>query len=314
MTSAPEIDEAPPEEFQATGGRLERGLIWVFIVVPTLALLPGIYVAWGGWIGWRDVVLLVVFYVLTTTGIGVGYHRGFTHGSFKPKRGLKVALAVAGSMALEGPVIRWVADHRKHHKFSDRDGDPHSPWRYGTNAWAVTKGFVFAHVGWVLWGKDRADPKHYAPDLLKDRDVAAISRQFRVWAAISLLAPAVIGGLWDRSWHGAATGFFWGTLVRIALMHHVTFSINSICHVTGGKPFASRDRAGNVWWLAILSQGESWHNLHHADPTCARHGVLKGQVDINARLIKWFERFGWAYDVRWPNRERLDKKRTPETA
>jgi stearoyl-CoA desaturase (delta-9 desaturase) len=160
----------------------------------------------------------------------------------------------------------------------------------------------------VLWGEDRADPKQYAPDLMNDRDMASISRHFRGLAAISLLAPALIGGLWDRSWHGAATAFFWATLVRIALMHHVTFSINSICHVTGKKPFEARDRSGNVWWLAILSQGESWHNLHHADPTCARHGVLRGQVDINAWLIKWFERFGWAYDVRWPNQERLAKK------
>lgn len=121
MTAAPDSDSSLPEEFQAVGGRLERGLIWVFIVVPTLALLPGIFFAWGGWIGWRDIVLLVVFYVITTTGIGAGYHRGFTHGSFKSKRGLKIGLAIAGSLALEGPVVRWVADHRKHHKFSDRE-------------------------------------------------------------------------------------------------------------------------------------------------------------------------------------------------
>ena len=309
MTSAAGSDSSPAGEFQPVGGKLERRLIWVFIVVPTLALLPGIFFAWGGWIGWHDIVLLVVFYMITATGIGAGYHRAFTHGSFKSKRGLKIALAIAGSLALEGPVIRWVADHRKHHKFSDRDGDPHSPWRYGTTAWAVTKGFIFAHAGWVLWGADRANPKQYAPDLLNDRDMASISRHFRGLAAVSLLAPALIGGLWDRSWQGAATGFFWGTLVRVALMHHVTFSINSICHVTGKKPFETRDRSGNVWWLAILSQGESWHNLHHADPTCARHGVLKGQIDINAWLIKRFEQFGWAYDVKWPVQPRLDKKR-----
>jgi stearoyl-CoA desaturase (delta-9 desaturase) len=309
VTSAAASGGVAPDEYQAVGGRLERALIWVFIVVPTLALAPGIYLAWGGWIGWPDVVLLVAFYVITTTGIGVGYHRCFTHASFKTRRGLRIALAVAGSMALEGPVIRWVADHRKHHKFSDRDGDPHSPWRYGTSVWAVTRGFVFAHVGWVLWGRDRAEPKHYAPDLLKDRDLVSISGFFRQLVAVSLLAPALIGGLWDRSWHGAATGFFWGTLVRIALMHHVTFAINSICHLTGEKPFVARDRSGNVWWLAVLSQGESWHNLHHADPTCARHGVLKGQIDINAWFIRQFERLGWAYDVKWPVRDRLEKKR-----
>jgi len=147
MTSALRSDDLPPGEFQPVGGKVERGLIWVFIVVPTLALPPAIFFAWGGWIGWHDIVLLVVCYVITTTGIGAGYHRGFTHGSFRSKRGLKIGLAIAGSLALEGPVIRWVADHRKHHKFSDRQGDPHSPWRYGTTAWAVTKGFIFAMPG-----------------------------------------------------------------------------------------------------------------------------------------------------------------------
>ena len=140
MTAAPDSDSSLPEEFQAVGGRLERGLIWVFIVVPTLALLPGIFFAWGGWLGWRDIVLLVGVLRDHDHGIAVGYHRGFTHGSFKTKRGVKIALAIAGSMAIQGPVVRWVADHRKHHKFSDRDGDPHSPWKYGTSLGALTKG------------------------------------------------------------------------------------------------------------------------------------------------------------------------------
>src|SRR5436309_7542414 len=185
MTSAAGSDNTPPGDYQPVGGKLERGLIWVFIVAPTLALLPGIFFAWGGWIGWPDIVLLVVFYVITATGIGVGFHRGFTHGSFKSKRGLKIGLAIAGSMALEGPVIRWVADHRKHHKFSDRDGDPHSPWRYGTSLGALTKGFLHAHVGW-LFDTEQTPQRQYAPDLLRDKDIVKVSRMFPLLVTISL--------------------------------------------------------------------------------------------------------------------------------
>ncbi|MDQ3591339.1 MAG: acyl-CoA desaturase, partial [Actinomycetota bacterium] len=136
-----------------------------------------------------------------------------------------------------------------------------------------------------------------------------ISRQFPIWVFVSLLAPAVIGGLWSMSWAGALTAFFWATLVRVSLLHHVTWSINSICHTVGAQPFKSRDRSGNVWWLAVPSFGESWHNLHHADPTCARHGVLPGQIDLSARVIWLFEKLGWVYDVRWPVPERIAAKR-----
>lgn len=287
----------------------EKVTLAIFIAVPFLAILAAVPVALrGGWLGWSDVVLMVLFYVPTALGITVGYHRLFTHKSFKPKRWLKITLAVAGSMAVEGPVVRWVADHRKHHKFSDSEGDPHSPWIHGPGAWNLTKGLYHAHVGW-LFESEQTPAEKYAPDLLKDRDLVLISRHF--WASVltSLLLPAVLGGLMTWSWHGAATAFFWAGLVRIGLLHHVTWSINSICHTIGDQPFNSRDKAANVWWLAIPSMGESWHNLHHADPTCARHGVLKGQIDISARTIWLFERFGWARDVRWPKAERLDARR-----
>ncbi|MDP9418348.1 MAG: fatty acid desaturase, partial [Actinomycetota bacterium] len=211
------------------------------------------------------------------------------------------------------PVVRWVADHRKHHKFSDKEGDPHSPWRYGETVPALLKGLFYAHMGW-LFDVEQTPQKQYAPDLRKDRDIVRVSRSFPLLVAVSLLLPPVIGGLGAAgftgwSWTGAATAFFWGSLVRVGLLHHVTWSINSICHAVGEQPFKSRDRSGNVWWLAVLSMGESWHNLHHADPTCARHGVLKGQVDSSARLIRWFELAGWARDVRWPAASRLEARR-----
>ena len=289
-------------------GLVEQVALVAFIAVPFLAILLAIPVAWGGWLGWTDVALSFVFYAVTGHGITVGFHRYLTHGSFKAKRPLRVGLAVAGSMAIEGPAIRWVADHRKHHKFSDKEGDPHSPWRYGDTVPALMKGLWYAHMGW-LFDVEQTPQRQYAPDLLADRDIVRVSRSFVHLAATSLLLPAVLGGLLTWSWHGALTAFFWASLVRIGLLHHVTWSINSICHAMGDRPFESRDRAGNVWWLAVPSMGESWHNLHHADPTCARHGVLRGQVDTSARIIWVMEKFGWISAVRWPVKERIDAKR-----
>ncbi len=288
---------------------VERVALAGFILVPFLAVLAAVPVAWGGWLGWRDVVLALMMYAITGHGITVGFHRLFTHKAFKPNRAVKVALAIAGSMAIQGPVIRWVADHRKHHKFSDRDGDPHSPWRYGENLRALTKGFLHAHMMW-LFDVEQTPMRQYAPDLMQDRDVVRVSRQFPLWVAVSLLTPALVGGLWSMSWQGALTALFWASLVRVALLHHVTWSINSICHTVGEQPFRSRDRSGNVWWLAVPSMGESWHNLHHADPTCARHGVLRGQLDSSARAIWAMEKLGWVSDVRWPVQARLDARRT----
>ena len=282
----------------------EQALVITFMVVPLLALAVAVPLAWGWGLTWLDVGLAVAFYFLTGLGVTVGFHRYFTHGSFKAKRPLRIALAVIGSTAFQGGVIGWVADHRRHHAFSDKEGDPHSPWLFGTTPAALAKGFWHAHTGW-LFGRDRTNSARFAPDLLADRDIARISRQFVIWTIVSLLAPALLGGLLTLSWWGALTAFFWAGLVRVAVLHHVTWSINSICHMIGERPFASRDRAANVWPLAILSMGESWHNLHHADPTCARHGVQRGQIDMSARLIWVFEKLGWASQVRWPTPARL---------
>ena len=284
----------------------DRVLVGVFVAVPLLALIAAVPLAWGWGLGWHDIVLAIAFYYVTGLGISVGLHRYFTHGSFKAVRGFKIALAIAGSLAIEKPVITWVADHRRHHKYSDKDGDPHSPWRFGNDAKALAKGLVFAHVGWMFDGDITSEEK-FCPDWLADSDVVKISRWFPGLVAVSLLAPALIGGLWSMSWQGAVTAFFWATLVRIAFLHHITWSINSICHTFGKEEFEVRDKSRNVSWLAILSFGESWHNLHHADPTCARHGVLKGQIDIAARTIWLAEKLGWVYDVRWPDARQADR-------
>ena len=273
-----------------------------------LALVAAIPFAWGWGLGWHDVIIGAVFYVISGLGITVGYHRYFTHSSFKAKRGLRIALAIAGSLAMEGPVITWVADHRRHHKYSDREGDPHSPWRYGNDAKALVKGLLWAHFMWVF-DPNQTSQEKFTPDLLADKDIKKVDSMFGLSVAATLLLPALIGGLWGMSWHAAIEAFFWAGLVRVTLLHHVTWSINSICHTFGETEFASRDKSRNVSWLAIASFGESWHNLHHADPTCARHGALKGQIDSSARVIWFFEKFGWASNVRWPDEVRLGAKR-----
>ncbi|WP_189224347.1 acyl-CoA desaturase [Saccharothrix coeruleofusca] len=284
----------------------EQAGVYVFVIVPFLALLAAVPFAWGWGLGWVDVALFALFYCISGLGVTVGYHRYFTHGSFKANRALKVALAIAGSMALQGPVIDWVADHRRHHAFSDREGDPHSPWLFGSGPVALAKGFWHAHMGW-LFERDKTNKQRFAPDLLADKDLVKVDKLFPLWTAASLLLPALIGGLATLSWWGAFTAFFWAGFVRVAFLHHVTWSVNSICHMIGDRPFAARDKSANFWPLAILSFGESWHNLHHADPTCARHGVKRGQIDISARMIWAFEKFGWATNVRWPNQQRLTR-------
>src|SRR5450755_3101467 len=305
VRSRPDIEDEPRSTF-------ERVLVGVFVAVPLLAVVAAVPLAWGWGLGWHDVVIALAFYLVSGLGISVGLHRYFTHGSFKAVRGFKIALAVAGSLAIEGPVITWVADHRRHHKFSDKEGDPHSPWRYGEDWKALSKGLLYAHIGW-LFDPNMTSQEKFSPDLLADKRVKGVDGWFPGLVAVTLLLPALIGGLWGLSWQGALTAFFWGSLVRVALLHHVTWAINSICHTFGNEEFEVRDKSKNVSWMAIASFGESWHNLHHADPTCARHGALKGQVDPSARVIWAFEKLGWASDVRWPDEERLSAKR-PATA
>ncbi len=301
-TSGPRPVKGEPRD----AGR--QSLVYLFLIVPMAALALAVPFAWTtGLLSWTDVILTVVFFELTGHGVTIGYHRLFTHGSFKAKRPLKIALAVLGGMAVQGPVITWVADHRRHHAFSDREGDPHSPWLFGTSAWALTKGFWHAHMGWMFQRDNTSNKERFAPDLLRDEDIVALDRLFWLWTVLTFLLPAVLGGLITLSWTGALTAFFWAGLVRVSLLHHTTWSTNSICHMIGERPFKSRDKAANFWPLALLSFGESWHNSHHADPSCARHGVKRGQMDTSARCIRIFEKAGWASGVKWPTAERLAK-------
>lgn len=278
-----------------------RLLVYAFIAVPTVFVIGAIPFVWGWGLNWPIAFLAIGFYVATGLGVTVGFHRYFTHQAFKAKRWLKITLAVCGCASVQGKLIKWVADHKRHHAFSDEEGDPHSPWLFGTGPMAIVKGFWHAHWGW-LFTKDVTNETRFAKHVLKDPDLVAIDRAYGLWVMLSLLLPALAGGLVTWSWWGVLAGFFWAGIVRIVAQHHVTFAINSICHMVGEQPNKTRDKSRVFWPLAIFSLGESWHNSHHADPTCARHGVGPGQIDISARVIWLFERAGWVYDVRWPLR------------
>ena len=271
-----------------TPDRIVRTLVFV---LPPVALAVGGWLTWGGSLHAEDLLVLAITYTLTGLGITVGYHRLFTHRSFKTTRLVRVLLAVLGSMAVEGPVLEWVATHRKHHRFSDHPGDPHSPHVDHASGWRGTlRGLWHAHVGWMLRGKDMANPARYAKDLLADRDLRVISRTFPLWVLVGLAVPFGLGVLLSGSLVGGLTGLLWGGAVRIFLLHHATFSINSLCHSFGRRPFATRDESRNLAWLAPLAFGEAWHNNHHAFPTSARHGLGRWQLDPGAWLIAALER------------------------
>ncbi|WP_330305956.1 MULTISPECIES: acyl-CoA desaturase [unclassified Streptomyces] len=302
------VDE--PAAPRGSGGRLYVTVTAVIVVAPFLALGLAGWLLWGSLIHPADILLALVLYTVTGLGVTVGFHRGLTHGGYRAIRPVRVALAVAGSMSFQGDVIGWVATHRRHHAFTDRPGDPHSPYRYGTHLRGQLRGLLHAHVGW-LFRNDPTPAQRYAPDLLADRDIRAVSRAFPALCALTLVLPFAAGWAIGGTWQRALTALLWAGVVRIALLHHVTWSVNSLCHMIGERPFHTRryDRATNLWPLALLSFGESWHNLHHADPTSARHGVDRGQLDPSAAVIRLLERLGWVSDVRWPTPDRVAARR-----
>jgi stearoyl-CoA desaturase (Delta-9 desaturase) len=281
------------------------------VTLPFVGLVIAIALLWNRWLHPVDLALLVVGYLLTGIGITVGYHRLFTHRAFQTKQWVRWAFAILGSMAVEGPVLAWVADHRKHHQFSDVDGDPHSPHVGGGNGFvAAARNLFHAHVGWLFVSEGRADVKKYVPDLIAEPGMKTINSLFGVWLTLSLLVPAAIGYAIVGTWQGALTALLWGGAIRIFLLHHVTFSINSICHFWGRRNFKSADESRNVWLLSLISFGESWHNNHHAFPTSAFHGMrrFEAAMDPGGWVITGLERLGLAWKVVRIPRERQASK------
>ncbi|MDA8268674.1 MAG: acyl-CoA desaturase [Actinomycetota bacterium] len=290
-------------------GAGQRTIVALLAAVPVLAGGFAVVRLWSHGIGWLDLILASVMYLVTGLGVTVGFHRLLTHRSFRPSRWLKVVLAVAGTMAIQGSVISWVSQHRRHHVFSDRTGDPHSPVRPpGAGLVERARGLWHAHTGW-LFRRNPVDAERWSADLLADKDIRLVSAMTPVVMAASLLIPFVVGWAATGTLVGGLLALLWAGLVRILLLHHATWSINSICHAFGRQPFRTRDQSRDVAALALVSFGESWHNAHHAFPNLARHGVGPGQIDMSAAVIRIFERLGWATDVCWPTPELLARRR-----
>ncbi len=291
---------------------LEQVITGLILFAPLVGTVVATVSLFGRGVTTTDVVLAVTFYLLTGFGLTAGYHRLFSHRSFTPARWLKITLAVTGSLAFEGSPLGWVANHRRHHAFTDREGDPHSPYCYGKLPWSRARGAMHAHMGWLLepqpLGNDR-----WVRDLRTDADLVTVSRLFPLFCVVSLGLPALIGWLVSGTLAAAVGGVVWGGLVRIFLLHQATFAVNSAGHIWGKRPYVTReaDRSTNFAPLALLSLGDSWHNNHHSSPRLARHGVDRGQLDLTARLIWLFERFGAASAVHWPDPVALAARRKP---
>ncbi|MEA2313197.1 MAG: hypothetical protein QOE28_3165 [Solirubrobacteraceae bacterium] len=317
MSLAAEREAPPqpsPDDVQPTANeKLDRFLTGTITVVPMLALLVVAWQLWADLLFWSDLAVFAVLYAATALGVTVGFHRLLTHRAFKTGPVVRGILAILGSAAIEGPVISWVADHRKHHAFSDRPGDPHSPHvDHGHGLRGALRGLLHAHVGWLFIHTQRGRRDRYAPDLLADPVIRRVDKLFFVWALGGLALPFVLGWAIGGSLATAWTGLLWGGAVRILLLHHVTYSINSLCHFFGRRDYETRDESRNLLWLAPLSMGEAWHNNHHAFPTSAAHGLERWQFDPSAAVIRVLEATGLAWDVVRVSEKRQIARRTPE--
>jgi stearoyl-CoA desaturase (Delta-9 desaturase) len=278
--------------------RAQRAANLIAVFLPFAAFVAAVVLFWDRWVDASDLVAFALMYVIAGFGVTVGFHRLLTHRSFQTYRPVEYAFAAAGSMAVQGPVIDWVADHRKHHAHADEEGDPHSPHVDFGDGWrGALRGLFHAHMGWLFVTQGQARRRKYAPDLVEDRGMRVLSRSF-LWLALAGLAiPFLVGLAIDQTLAGALSALLWGGLVRIFLQHHVTWSINSVCHFFGRRRFAVEDQSTNVFWLALPSFGESWHHNHHAFPRSAKHGLRWWEVDISALLIRGLERLGLAWNV-----------------
>jgi stearoyl-CoA desaturase (delta-9 desaturase) len=291
-----------------TADRIITGLL---TFVPFAMLFLAAWQTWNQALRPSDLIIFGVVYLLTGLGITVGFHRLFTHRSFATHPWLRGVFAALGSAAIEGPVISWVADHRKHHACSDREGDPHSPHvGHGAGWIGAIKGFVHAHVGWIFIHTQRGSKERFAPDLLADPVVSFVNRTFLLWAIIGLAAPFGLGIAIGGDVAAGLTGLLWGGAVRVFVLHHVTYSINSLCHIFGRQPFETRDESRNLAWLALPTLGEAWHNNHHAFPTSAMHGLKRWQLDPSALVILTLEKLGLAWNVVRIAPERMAAKAT----
>jgi stearoyl-CoA desaturase (delta-9 desaturase) len=324
VAEAPDLAaiEHDPRDPQVAAGRSRaehklRVINVAAVVLPFAGLIAAMVLSWGVAFNWVHLAVMVGVGLVSSFGITVGFHRLCTHRSFKTPTWLRYAFAAAGSMAVQGPVIWWCGEHRRHHQHSDTEGDPHSPHMNENGSWgegikATLRGGFHAHIGWML--NPRAESRRglgkYTRDLRQDPALVAADKQFGMWVLIGLIVPAVLGGLLTWSWFGVLMGFLWGGLVRILVVHHITWSVNSICHLWGAQPFVSHDESRNNPIVGILALGEGWHNGHHAFPTSARHGLRWWELDLSYWFIRALGVVGLAKEIKVPDAERIASKLT----
>lgn len=289
--------------------KVQRRMAYSQVLIPTLGFITAIFLFWYHPIGPLELGLLLVMYLLTFIGITSGFHRLFAHTTYQASTLTRALLAILGSMAVQGPVIWWAAVHRHHHSCSDHPGDPHSPYLSGKGLYGSLRGLYHAHMEWMfVYDGTDDDWGRYVPDLIRDNVIFKINQYYFLWVFLGLGIPAFFGGILTGSWMGFLYGLLWGGLVRIFIVHHTTWAINSICHSFGKRPFDNNDRSGNNMWLALITLGEAWHNNHHAFPSSAKFGLKWWQIDIGAGVVRLLEKFGLAWDVKIPTTQMIQKK------
>jgi len=290
---------------------LERRVTVFAVLLPFVGFLAAIWLLWGGLVTGLDLSILAISYVFVAFGVTIGFHRLLTHRAFEASPATRGVLAALGSMSVQGAVIHWVADHRKHHAFTDEEGDPHSPHTEGGTGWRrVVRGIWHSHMGWLFDRGERASASRFARDLKNDPVITFVDRWFPVWALLGLALPFAAGlALSGGSWRAGLTAMIWGGLVRTFLLHHATWSVNSICHIYGRRPFALEDESRNNWLVSLVSLGEGWHHNHHAFPISAKHGLERGQFDPSYWVIVVMEKLGLARNVRRPTAAQVEAAR-----
>jgi stearoyl-CoA desaturase (Delta-9 desaturase) len=308
ISSPPEANQDPRKVPGISG--LERRITVVAVVVPFAGFLLALYLLWGGLVSGRDLAIFAAMYALAGFGVTIGFHRLLTHRAFEAPTPVRATLAALGSMSLQGAVIHWVSDHRKHHTFADEEGDPHSPHLHDGHGWrGVLHGLWHSHTGWLFDGRERGEARRYAPDLLEDPAIRFVDRWFLGWVGLGLVLPFALGlTLSGGEIAAGLTALLWGGFVRIFLLHHATWSVNSICHMYGKQPFPLEDESRNNWAVAMVTLGEGWHHNHHAFPTSARHGLQRFQFDPTYAVIRILEALRLARGVRRPRQAEVARK------